>query len=644
MSFCLRSYHRLPLYGRSVAFLAGKLALSTMATPQPGPATAPPLPAANPANGHGSQNSTPVVGAKRPHSNERKPYRKKQTKRQRGIKEGSNEEVLRADILALYNNTKLWPARRAVDEATAPDADSPELNAEDPELDAIASGRVQLPEPGTELDLRVIDVSSTGDGLAIQPDGPKHIYVVPFSVAGDLVRAKIYRHLLAEHHSIADFIRVVAPAPQRDDTLIKCRYFAACGGCQLQMLPYQDQLAYKKTVVQRAFAHFSGLAPELVPAVGETMPSPLQYGYRTKLTPHFDGPPGFQRRRRGQGPRAAFEACPDVGFMRKGQRKVMDIEDCPIGTEVVLKGLTRERERIKRQFGDYSRGATILLRESTERFPAGSTDVPAEIPKDVVRVDGNGHVDIKTCVTDNNAIASEFVGNYRFTNQAGFFFQNNNSILPVVTDYIRERILGASASAAQSLSESATKQLEPDRDPAASKQETSTPATAQATSLATSPPKTIKYLIDAYSGSGLFTITLSPLFQGSIGIDVSENSIQSARHNAALNNLPSERVSFLAADAAHLFASVKYDPDETAVVIDPPRKGCDAPFLAQLRAFGPRRVVYVSCNVHTQARDVGVLVRGEGTGARYAIESVRGFDFFPQTSHVEGVAVLDRVD
>ena len=81
------------------------------------------------------------------------------------------------------------------------------------------------------------------------------------------------------------------------------------------------------------------------------------------------------------------------------------------------------------------------------------------------------------------------------------------------------------------------------------------------------------------------------------------------------------------------------------MVIDPPRKGCDESFLKQLLNFGPRRVVYVSCNVHTQARDVGVLVRGmDGPGTRYEIESLRGFDFFPQTSHVEGVAVLSRFE
>jgi tRNA (uracil-5-)-methyltransferase len=77
-------------------------------------------------------------------------------------------------------------------------------------------------------------------------------------------------------------------------------------------------------------------------------------------------------------------------------------------------------------------------------------------------------------------------------------------------------------------------------------------------------------------------------------------------------------------------------PDETVIVIDPPRKGCDDKFIEQLLLFGASTVVYVSCNVHTQARDVGKIVRG---GGGYALESLRGFDLFPQTAHVESVSV-----
>ena len=102
----------------------------------------------------------------------------------------------------------------------------------------------------------------------------------------------------------------------------------------------------------------------------------------------------------------------------------------------------------------------------------------------------------------------------------------------------------------------------------------------------------------------------------------------------------------MAGDADALFAKVTFPAAETVVVIDPPRKGCDENFLRQLVQFGPERVVYVSCNVHTQARDVGMLVGGmasvnEGKGI-YEIESLRGLAVFPQTGHVEGVAVLRK--
>jgi len=94
---------------------------------------------------------------------------------------------------------------------------------------------------------------------------------------------------------------------------------------------------------------------------------------------------------------------------------------------------------------------------------------------------------------------------------------------------------------------------------------------------------------------------------------------------------------------------VPFPASQTLCIIDPPRKGASRDFLKQLCAYGPKRVVYVSCNVHSQARDVGVLVRGGFDGEesgrwRYEIESLKGWDFFPQTGHVEGVCVLNRVD
>ncbi|KAK3946442.1 S-adenosyl-L-methionine-dependent methyltransferase [Diplogelasinospora grovesii] len=552
--------------------------------------------------------------------------KKFRSKRKAALSEGSPEEVLAADIAALRLSFA------AVNEQ--PVSDETAEGADDAAAEKDTAPAVSVPEQGTEIDVEVIELSSTGDALAKQVGSTSdHLYVVPFSVPGDVVRVKVYRHVLDEGYSQADFLSVVTPSPLRDDTRIGCKYFAKCSGCQFQMLDYSEQLKLKKNIVVKAYRNFSQLPPELVPGILDTIGSPLQYGYRTKLTPHFDGPPGANRK----GFKKPLEERPPIGFTPKTSRRVLDIEDCPIATEAVRKGLTAERERMATEYSKYTKGATILLRENTKRVPTPVTTHPEGVPEDAVKVESEKYVDYKTYITDNNATSTEYIDDFVFTNPAGSFFQNNNSILSPFTEYIGQHVLPPPA-------------------------------------LASPSSKQIKYLIDAYSGSGLFTITQSSLFPGgSIGIDIADKSIAYARKNATLNNLKEEQCRFIAADAPELFKSVSnetMDPDETVVILDPPRKGCDASFLRQLLKFAPRRVVYVSCNVHTQARDVGILVRGEVDGSvldpnkktengaeekmenggegrekvRYEIESIRGFDFFPQTGHVEGVAVLNRVD
>ncbi|KAJ9623242.1 tRNA(m5U54)methyltransferase [Taxawa tesnikishii (nom. ined.)] len=549
-------------------------------------------------------NAAPAQAGKKRQFNEGRRHFKKNKKQKKDttVKEGSNEEVLLADVRALLEKHSLNDVSRN--------------SSSEPEDGAANGNAPTLPEPFTEVDVTISDLSSTGDGLALIPNSTQ-VAVVPFTAPGDTVTAKIIKHLQNDHYTLTDFVKVVTPSKDRDDTLVQCPYFSACSGCQFQMLPYSYQLAHKKTIVEKAYKNFSDLPPSAVPPVGDTIGSPLQYGYRTKLTPHFDGPPNARRERR-HGNKPVWDEVPPIGYMKKGTRKTMDIEDCPIGTAAVRIGMRKERQRVKEELEKYQRGATLLLRESTERIKKDSTSASAEgktesatetkslreqaaappSDSDIILEDRGAYLHRKTCITNQNATSTEYIDDYRFENPAGSFFQNNNSILPAFTKYIRDNILAPSSS-----------------------------------------PSKITNLIDAYSGSGLFTITLSPLFKNSIGIDISTSSIASATKNAALNNLPSSSARFLAGDANNIFAEIKFPADETAVVIDPSRKGCDENFLRQLIQFGPERVCYVSCNVHTQARDVGVLVVGlkgvNGGEGMYEIESLRGFDFFPQTGHVE---------
>jgi len=535
--------------------------------------------------------------------------------------EGSSEEVLLKDIRQLlsFNVAVHSPKEKSSEERSLPPPNS----------------SYSPPERFAQVEVKILVLSSTGDGLGLSSNSD-HVYVVPFTVPGDTVTAKVVNYFARDQYTLTDFVKLIEPSPRRDDALIKCPYFAKCSGCQFQMLPYEQQLAHKKTIIEKAYLNFSTLTPELIPAIDDTVASPLQYSYRTKLTPHFDGPPGSLSRkvRRDNSLKRGFEEIPPIGFNLKNIRRTIDIEDCPIGTDAVRLGMKRERKRVIAELSQYSRGATILLRESTTRKPKPDSDYPKNESSNLsdghieaspeqadaspngtawrtanaqdagarsIRDSSPSYIEEKTCITDQRATSTEYIDDFVFKNPAGAFFQNNNSILPRFTAYIRDHIL---------------------------------PPEMEVN------PKPIKHLIDAYCGSGLFTVTLSSLFSSSIGIDIAGGSTAFAKENAKANNV--SNASFMTADASALFKEVAFPADETVVVIDPPRKGCDEAFLTQLLQFGPRRVVYVSCNVHTQARDVGVLVEGRWD-CRYEIESLRGFDFFPQTGHVEGVAILNRM-
>ena len=218
-------------------------------------------------------------------------------------------------------------------------------------------------------------------------------------------------------------------------------------------------------------------------------------------------------------------------------------------------------------------GIRAGLRARADRFKRGSTVL--------VRATGEG------VETDFKATATERVGDLTFQFLAGDFFQNNPFILPAFTGYVA-RQAGAGGA---------------------------------------------RFLVDAYCGSGLFALSLAGNFERVAGVEVSETSCEWARRNAHANGITN--ADFLTADAEAIFAQIDFEASATAVVIDPPRKGCTPEFLEQLVKFGPARVVYVSCDPATQMRDLKQL--GEGG---YQPVDVQPFDLFPHTRHLECVMTL----
>ena len=192
-------------------------------------------------------------------------------------------------------------------------------------------------------------------------------------------------------------------------------------------------------------------------------------------------------------------------------------------------------------------------------------------------------------VTDPKQIVSERVGALTFQFKAGEFFQNNPYILPEMVEYVTAQAALGGA----------------------------------------------RYLVDAYCGVGLFALSTADAFDLVAGVEVSEPAVRWAQANAKISGVRNTR--FVIGKAEAIFNGLKFPGAETAVVIDPPRKGCDESFRQQLMQFGPQRIVYVSCYPATQARDLKEFI-----AAGYAITRIQPFDLFPHTRHIENVVSLTR--
>ncbi|QGN13875.1 tRNA (uracil-5-)-methyltransferase [Kluyveromyces marxianus] len=462
--------------------------------------------------------------------------------------------------------------------------------------------------------VEILRMSASGDGLALIPNPAEHdkkqIALIPFGVPGDIVKIKTFK--THPYYVECDLLQVYKPGDMRKDELIQCKYFGKCSGCQLQYLTYDDQLAFKKRTVVNAYKFFAPrlMQENVVPEVGDTVQSPLEVGYRTKLTPHFDLPKW--QKENGERPALGFghKGRPQWrGTAAGGSNSILDIEECIIGTKIINRGMANERARFEKEFSKYTKGATILLREHTkvidpetpvvEQLDEGSRDAEGNVSYLEIKDTENNKSLVKTCVTNTRQIVTEYINGYTFQFSAGEFFQNNNSILTKVTDYVRKNL-----------------QIEG------------------------SKPEDPHYLVDAYCGSGLFSITSSKGVDKVIGVEVSADSVAFAERNAKANGV--ENCKFIVGKAEKIFGSIDTPCDRTSVILDPPRKGCDDIFLKQLAEYNPARIVYISCNVHSQARDVEYFLKETENGKHYKIESLRGFDFFPQTHHVESVCVLIR--
>ena len=233
------------------------------------------------------------------------------------------------------------------------------------------------------LDLEIESITNLGLGIG-RDNG--WVVQVPYVLPGERIKARIYRN--HKNYSSADCISIVKASSNRVEP--SCDLFGECGGCQYQHMEYAAQLEWKQKQVEDSFARIGGIEF----TVNQPIPSPQKYGYRSKLTPHFEKPH----------PAHSFK----VGFLKQGTRRVLvDVDQCPIATPAINEAMLPAKQRLQDRLHGLKKGGTLLFRDTNQSIS-----------------------------TDPNEFVQERVGNLTFQFRAGEFFQNNPFILTDLVNYV----------------------------------------------------------------------------------------------------------------------------------------------------------------------------------------------------------------
>jgi 23S rRNA (uracil1939-C5)-methyltransferase len=456
---------------------------------------------------------------------------------------------------------------------------------------------------GDLLELRIDRVAYGGQGVA-RSNGL--VLFVRGAIPGDRVKAQVVKK--KRHYAEARLTELLEPSPDRIKA--PCPYHGYCGGCQWQQVRYERQLEYKKEHIIEATAHIGSLRD--VP-VHDVIPSKIQFAYRNKMEFSFSDHRWFlpheYEHRRGERDFALGLHVPGTFY------KVIDVEACLLQHETGNRILREVKKYVRKSaipvYGLRSHQGFwrfLTLRHST-CFDAWMVNlVTSEERRDAVQplAEALCHRfhNVKTVVNNINstkaAIAvgqSEMVlsgdgtlpdriGPFRFQISANSFFQPNalgaEELYQKVVEYA---------------------QL-----------------------------KGSEWVLDLYSGTGTIPIFLSKRARAVIGMEIVESAILDAQRNCGANGI--QNCQFVLGDIRESLSSLTLKPD--VLIIDPPRAGMHKDVLSEVMELGTERIIYVSCNPATMARDLGTMSQA------YHIVEIQPVDMFPQTYHIEAIAKLIR--
>ncbi|MEK7387595.1 MAG: 23S rRNA (uracil(1939)-C(5))-methyltransferase RlmD [candidate division NC10 bacterium] len=447
------------------------------------------------------------------------------------------------------------------------------------------------PRRGDSLVLAIDDLAFGGEGVG-RVDG--YVVFVRGGVPGDRVRVKLVEARSRFGRAVIESVET--PSPDRVEA--PCAYFGRCGGCRLQHLSYSAQLAFKAKQVRDCLERIGGLGEF---AMRPILAAPDQYGYRNKME-------------------FTVALGPVIGLHQADRYDVvLDIERCLLQSDTLnalLGELRRETRARALSVYDQASGEGLLrfvsLREG-RRTGEAMVNIVATTP------------DIEPL----GALAERLAARVPATASVVLNVNAKKASVAVGTeehlllgrDHIRESLGGlAFQVSANSFFQTNTAQAE-----------RLFAVVEEACALAGG-----ETVLDLYSGTGAISLLLARRCRWVYGVEVVAAAVTDAVRNARENGI--ENCTFLSGEVRHVLPTLMRDGVSAEVVVaDPPRAGFHPKALLALAALAPARLVYVSCNPATLARDLGDLVR-QG----YRLEWVQPVDMFPQTPHIEAVARLAR--
>ena len=445
---------------------------------------------------------------------------------------------------------------------------------------------------GDPLQVSIETATIDGSGVA-RVDG--QVVFVPGALPGERCSVRIAH--VGRSAVFAQLLSVLTPSAHRVEP--DCPYFSLCGGCALRHMDYEQELALKQAHVQSCLTRIGGQTISALPITGAAQTD----GYRNKV----------------QFPVQEQNGKPVAGFFAGKTHTVIPAAHCRIQPDCA--------ERIRAAVLDWMRKYSIraydeaahtgYIRHIYIRFGAESGQILvcivancAQLPKkkQLVAALLAAEPGITTIVFSPNTKKGNTVLGTEFHPLYGD---------GTITDTLCGLQFRLSAPAFYQVNHAQAERLY-----------------EKAVQLAGLTGN--ETVLDLYCGTGTITLCLARHAKKAIGVEIVPQAIEDAKFNAAQNGM--ENAEFFCMDAgqaAKMLADRRTRPD--VIVVDPPRKGVSADVIEAIGAMAPQRVVYVSCDPATLARDLKLL-----TAAGYTLQTVEAFDLFPRCAHVETVVLLSR--